>query len=136
LRRTHAVRFRVPGGLPRRFSRCRRSTVTHNAHHFEEIIARTEEHFCNPEDLDYIDFSALPPSGLLEFAGALRKVPQPYATTLGAQLRRPQIERPAAKAHPTKLDRLGHPSRRVPLPSGPHQLCGQLQRLAGHLLIS
>src|ERR1044071_64315 len=24
--------------------------------HFEEIIARTEEHFCNPEDRDSIDF--------------------------------------------------------------------------------
>jgi hypothetical protein len=26
--------------------------------HFEEIIARTEEHFWNPEDRDYIDFAA------------------------------------------------------------------------------
>src|SRR5262245_21757563 len=26
--------------------------------HFEEIIARTEEHFWNPEDPDYIDFGA------------------------------------------------------------------------------
>jgi hypothetical protein len=26
--------------------------------HFEEIIARTEEHFWNPEDADYIDFAA------------------------------------------------------------------------------
>src|SRR5437016_3058497 len=25
---------------------------------FEEIIARTEEHFWNPEDPDYVDFSA------------------------------------------------------------------------------
>ena len=25
--------------------------------HFEEIIARTEEHFWNPEDRDYIDFT-------------------------------------------------------------------------------
>ena len=25
--------------------------------HFEEIIARTEEHFWNPEDPDYVDFS-------------------------------------------------------------------------------
>jgi hypothetical protein len=30
--------------------------------HFEEIIARTEEHFWNPEDPDYIDFSQPPPA--------------------------------------------------------------------------
>src|ERR1043166_6680508 len=27
--------------------------------HFDEIIARTEEHFWNPDDPDYIDFGAL-----------------------------------------------------------------------------
>src|SRR5262245_1649465 len=31
--------------------------------HFEEIIARTEEHFWNPEDPDYIDFGAPWPAG-------------------------------------------------------------------------
>jgi hypothetical protein len=31
--------------------------------HFEEIIARTEEHFWNPEDPDYIDFGTPPPRG-------------------------------------------------------------------------
>jgi hypothetical protein len=31
--------------------------------YFEEIIARSEEHFWNPEDPDYIDFSAPPPPG-------------------------------------------------------------------------
>ena len=42
--------------------------------HFEEIIARTEEHFWNPEDRDYIDFETpwradepiLPPSFVVE----------------------------------------------------------------------
>jgi hypothetical protein len=38
-----------------------------------------------------------------------RRLSSEYATTLGPQLPRPQIERPAAEAHPTKLDRLGHP---------------------------
>jgi len=31
--------------------------------HFEEIIARTEEHFWNPEDRDYIDLFTPPPPG-------------------------------------------------------------------------
>src|SRR6476660_9726071 len=30
---------------------------------FEEIIARTEEHFWNPEDRDYIDLTTPPPAG-------------------------------------------------------------------------
>ena len=31
--------------------------------HFEEIIARTEEHFWNPEDRDYVDLFTPPPKG-------------------------------------------------------------------------
>jgi hypothetical protein len=31
--------------------------------HFEEIIARTEEHFWNPEDRDYVDLHTPPPPG-------------------------------------------------------------------------
>ena len=31
--------------------------------HFEEIIARTEEHFWNPEDRDYINFDQPWPAG-------------------------------------------------------------------------
>lgn len=31
--------------------------------HFEEIIARTEEHFWNPEDRDYVDLVTPPPAG-------------------------------------------------------------------------
>jgi hypothetical protein len=46
---------------------------------FEEIIARTEEHFWNPEDRDYIDFTApwpadepiLPPSFVIEYHTAV-----------------------------------------------------------------
>src|SRR5690606_25816193 len=30
--------------------------------HFEEIIARTEEHFWNPEDRDYVDLVTPPPA--------------------------------------------------------------------------
>jgi len=47
--------------------------------HFEEIIARTEEHFWNPEDRDYIDFEQpwsadepiLPPSFVIEYHTAV-----------------------------------------------------------------
>src|SRR5262245_11040338 len=46
---------------------------------FEEIIARTEEHFWNPEDRDYIDYATpwsadepiLPPSFVIEYHTAV-----------------------------------------------------------------